>query len=650
MKTFLPLFILFLASTATQAQTVIIDSNRAGSSFAVFGNEPYHVSEHFYTASELGNNFTTAATAITAVSFRVNFAGMPQTFNNVKIYLKNSAASTTATGKYSLNGYTLVYNGSVNLQENGWTRIELSAPFTRIADSALAMLVMRTDGVARPKPYVFSCTVGNNIDPAAKVARRYNFNTEPVEDSSVLVENTYRALVKFQHLLANDISVNFLYSMGKTPPSPIVDGETVKATIYNNGKFTVTNVPVQLTITGSNSHSDTKTIASLQPNKSVVLSFNVPSYPTVGTNNVKVSVPVDEDNSNNTITNLQTVTPLEISYANDEKPIGSTGFNASAGLLLNRFQLNQTITIYSVKAHLSPAAYSNQLYGVVLNSIGDTIERTTNYMVTETDTSTYVTFGFLPSIVIPKDSVFYVGIGQVENVVFGYFPLNYQREYESRPQSYYAKSPIYGDTLMEVKDVGRFMLSVGLTSLLPVTINNFSGEVLNSGNRLYWTTLTETNNDGFFMERSNNGKDFTIIGKVHSKAENGSSATELFYDFMDEQPFDGVNYYRLKQTDKDGKFSYSSTIVLKNETERNIYVKLYPNPAASNISAVFNSSQTETVRLRIIDMNGRPVMEQNQSVINGENKIDVNISNLQSGNYILQLNGSTKQVAKFSKQ
>lgn len=649
MKTFLPYFIFLFSFTGTFAQTVILDSNRGGSSFSIFGNDPYHVSEHFYTASELGNHFTTSANALTAISFSVVSAGAPSVFNNVKIYLKNSSSTTTATGAYSLAGYTLVYDGSVNMLPSGWTRIELSTPFVRIADSALAMLVLRTDGVARTTPYVFASTIGNDVGVTQKVSRRYNLGIAPIEDSSTLVENTYRAMVKFQHLFDNDVSVNFVYNLGKIPPAPILDGETIKTTIYNNGKFAVSNVPVQLNITGANSYSDTKTV-SLAPNKSTTLSFVVPSYPTSGTNHISVSVPADDDNSNNLLSNVQNVTAVEISYANDEPPLGSTGFNASSGLLLNRFQLNQPITLYSVKAHLSPAAYGNQLYGIVVNSVGDTITRTGNYTVTDADTNTYVTFPFIAPPHIAKDTVFYVGIGQVENVVNGYFPLNYQREYEARPECYYAKSSIYGDTLMEVKDAGRFMLAVGITAILPVTINNFSGETVKTGNRLYWSTLTEANNDGFYVERSLDGKAFHLIGKVDSKAENGTSTTELLYDFLDDQPFYGSNFYRLKQQDKDGRTSYSSTIRLAVEEQVFPAITLYPNPAVSNISIGLSSSASENINIQIMDMSGRMVMQQNQRIAKGENKIDVNISNLQSGNYILQLNGSTKQVAKFSKQ
>lgn len=650
MKTLLPALFFLLLFTGLQAQTVILDSSRGGSSFSVFGNDPYHVSEHFYTASELGNNFTTSSTALTAVSFSVVSAGSPSTFNNVKIYLKNSSAATTSTGKYSLAGYTLVYDGSVNLLSEGWTRIELSTPFIRIADSALAMLIMRTDGVQRATPYVFASTIGNDTNGSAKVSRRYNLGLEPIEDSTMLVENSYRAMVKFQHLLSNEVAVNFLYSMGKIPPSPIIEGETIQARVYNNGKLTASNVPVQLNITGANTFSSTKTISSLAPNTSVLVSFVVPSYPTTGANNITVSVPADQDNSNNSITNLQTVTATELSYANDAVPIGSTGFNASSGLLLNRFQLNQPVSVLSVKAHLSTAAYGNQLYGVVLNSIGDTIVRTTNYTVTDTDTSAYVTFAFLPNAHIPKDTVFYAGIGQVENIVNGYFPLTYQREYLARPETYYAKSSIYGDTLMEVKDVGRFMLGMELTTLLPVTINNFRGEIVQTGNHLIWSTLTEANNDGFFVERSADGKAFHAIGKVDSKAENGNSAMELPYDFLDETPLSGANYYRLKQQDKDGKTTLTSTILLKNEAQLRPSVKLYPNPAASNISVLINSTTSENIRIRIVDMNGKPVMEQIHPIAPGENKIELNISNLQGGNYLIELNGSKTWTEKFSKQ
>ncbi|MBL7923031.1 MAG: hypothetical protein JNL88_02425, partial [Bacteroidia bacterium] len=91
---------------------------------------------------------------------------------------------------------------------------------------------------------------------------------------------------------------------------------------------------------------------------------------------------------------------------------------------------------------------------------------------------------------------------------------------------------------------------------LPVELLNFDAEVVNKKVRLSWTTASEINNDYFTVERA--GKDldqFDFIAQVNSYLNN--STVQLNYEAWDEQPLQGLQYYRLKQTDLDGEFSYS---------------------------------------------------------------------------------------------
>ena len=95
------------------------------------------------------------------------------------------------------------------------------------------------------------------------------------------------------------------------------------------------------------------------------------------------------------------------------------------------------------------------------------------------------------------------------------------------------------------------------------TLLNLSGEVNGKANLLYWTTATEKNNMGFEIQRSGDGYNFNKIGFVHTKAASGNSSLKLNYGFSDIGFSTGANYYRLKQTDRDGKFMYSGIIALK---------------------------------------------------------------------------------------
>ena len=89
---------------------------------------------------------------------------------------------------------------------------------------------------------------------------------------------------------------------------------------------------------------------------------------------------------------------------------------------------------------------------------------------------------------------------------------------------------------------------------LPVDFGKFTVEIKNQGVEIFWTTMQEVNNDYFTVQKSSDGVLFDNIEMIPGA---GFSDSELLYEFSDARPFSGVNYYRIKQTDFDGKFSFS---------------------------------------------------------------------------------------------
>jgi len=158
------------------------------------------------------------------------------------------------------------------------------------------------------------------------------------------------------------------------------------------------------------------------------------------------------------------------------------------------------------------------------------------------------------------------------------------------------------------------------TALLPITLVSFTGKELTpTSNFLKWTTSSEINNDYFTIERSVDALNFEPISTIKGA---GNSNITLFYDFIDHQPQKGNNYYRLKQTDFNGDFSYSEIIVIKNE-EKNIAVFYYNN--------LLKVSTKESVQLQILDITGRMVFE------NKSNNETVDLSFLSQGIYIYRI-------------
>jgi hypothetical protein len=124
---------------------------------------------------------------------------------------------------------------------------------------------------------------------------------------------------------------------------------------------------------------------------------------------------------------------------------------------------------------------------------------------------------------------------------------------------------------------------VGLASVpLPVNFSHIEVSKNNSNAVLTWGTAIESNNAGFYIERSNDGKMFNSVGYVASKAVNGNSNEAQEYAFTDNRPLAGVNYYRLKQMSKDGQTLYSTIVNVAFENSQT--VKIYPNPAIDRIT------------------------------------------------------------------
>lgn len=148
------------------------------------------------------------------------------------------------------------------------------------------------------------------------------------------------------------------------------------------------------------------------------------------------------------------------------------------------------------------------------------------------------------------------------------------------------------DTLSTVAIRESFLAELKLNaSPLGVCLFSFEGKRMPEGNMLKWITYHEQNNAFFEVERSSDAENFAAIGTVHTKALLGNSSYKLQYEFLDDQPIESKNYYRLRQVDQDGSFSFSTVIQLFNEAEDEI--RLYPNPARDQIMVMSNEKNIE---------------------------------------------------------
>ena len=93
-----------------------------------------------------------------------------------------------------------------------------------------------------------------------------------------------------------------------------------------------------------------------------------------------------------------------------------------------------------------------------------------------------------------------------------------------------------------------------VNGVLPVTFSSFTATPVKNTTAITFTTASETNNDYFTIERSGDGRSYDAIGEIDGA---GDSRSEIKYTFTDERPLPGINYYRIKQTDFDGRYDFS---------------------------------------------------------------------------------------------
>jgi hypothetical protein len=181
--------------------------------------------------------------------------------------------------------------------------------------------------------------------------------------------------------------------------------------------------------------------------------------------------------------------------------------------------------------------------------------------------------------------------------------------------------------------------------VLPLDMIAFKAKLISGLKKevnLDWITVNEVNTKDFIVERSFDGKVFTTIGNV--KANNKSGTNN--YAFKDLNPGLGVAYYRLKQTDLDGKFTFSKIVSVNNNSDFSLFA--YPNPTTDQLS-VLHESNTNPSKISVIGLDGRSIMT--TFTAPGSNKTALEVSSLKSGLYfILYDNGTAISTLKFIKK
>lgn len=198
-------------------------------------------------------------------------------------------------------------------------------------------------------------------------------------------------------------------------------------------------------------------------------------------------------------------------------------------------------------------------------------------------------------------------------------------------------------------DLSKNSVTVNVTGTFPVQFTALQARKQGEKALLEWGTLSEQNTDKFIVQRSARGDNFsTELGSVKAA---GSSNTEKHYSFVDAAPIQGWNYYRIKQMDVDGRYTFSNVAAL-NYNKAGSVLLVYPNPAKDNLTLEYTSARSGKVTVQLIDTKGAVLLSKVFAVVAGKNQQNINVSNLSQGMYLLKYVDSdgTVSFSKFIRQ
>lgn len=185
------------------------------------------------------------------------------------------------------------------------------------------------------------------------------------------------------------------------------------------------------------------------------------------------------------------------------------------------------------------------------------------------------------------------------------------------------------------------------SAALPITLTAFTAQAAGSTAYIKWSTATEINNNYFTIERSQDGKNFSKIAEVKGF---GNSNVNQNYQVIDSKAFKGINYYRLRQTDFDGKSTVSEIKTVKIITGADKAYNIYPNPVEHELVFAL-TSEANDLNLKVVGTDGKIMIQGTGTVAQLNQIINRNLMLLKAGIYIVKIENlnesySTKMIKR----
>jgi len=363
--------------------------------------------------------------------------------------------------------------------------------------------------------------------------------------------------------------------------------------------------------------------------RKITIPYTLPTVNTTVTQTINGTLSADVND--NSFHRLVTVTP-------------TGGVNALAGSVVFGLSFDGSIQLFN--GH----PYAMRHYDITPAANASTSQATVLLYFTQADFdayNNYVSTNHLGLPVLPVNAADVSDMGNITILQFhgtGTAPANYTGGAEMiTPTVHFNAVNNWWEISFPVNGFSGFFLTSGIVPL-PLHLLSFSG-LLQGGNvTLDWKTADEKGTKLFSVERSSNAKDFVSIGQVAAKDVAGVNS----YQYVDQSVAAGAWYYRLRMQDIDGKYTYSNVISV-NVGAAFQGMLVYPNPVADRLFVQLQSTQVEKTVVRLVDMQGKTLQQQEVMLSNGVTSFTFDTRTLARGTYFISVAGSRPQIRQFVK-
>ncbi len=433
------------------------------------------------TAAELAAIPT--GTTITKLNMILSAGATPgPASGNIQYYLENTSDVTnlkSTTWSTCISSMTSVYSGAVTIPSvvGPTPAVTLTTNFVYTG----ASLYVAYDYLGS----VFTTTSGtyeaNHLLAASWKGATSSSTTPP---ATITSSSGFRPCMQFTFAnpFTNELNVSGVAGEKGIFNNTIQATQTVTSQITNTSVGALSSIPVTLTIAGANPYTTVHTIPTIAAGATETVLFNNVPTSNLGSQTITVSIPADQDNSNNTQVFNQEIACDTIGYTQTSVLTGAVGFNTGTGVIAVRHIIPANlVTFVNSVSNFFPVSTDNSgntMKGLLLNSSGVIIDSTNLITITPAMLGTKQDFNFINGAIDVSGDTIYVGFRQTANTITGYFPFGTQTNSYIDPNAA-ATFTIYGGTPNPLgSGLGYMMIDATLAfGGFDVTNSSINGEL-----------------------------------------------------------------------------------------------------------------------------------------------------------------------------